>query len=95
MKLNLYTVDGSVTHQEIMAAMNSFIRLRNPEKLTIVGMDNASVHRKAVEEAKLGMVGDACLGLVPPFLLARTKSDRDLMGENQIRVVALGCLSLF
>jgi hypothetical protein len=47
----LHTVEGSVTHQEIMAAMAGFIRSRNPEKLTIVVMDNASVHRKAVEES--------------------------------------------
>jgi transposase len=47
--------------------MNDFIRLRNPEKLTIVVMDNASVHRKAVEEAGLEMVGAArCLGLFLP-----------------------------
>lgn len=43
-------VEGTVTHQEIKEAMNGFIRLRDPEKLTIVVMDNASVHRKAVEE---------------------------------------------
>jgi len=46
-----HTVDGSVTHKEIMEAMNVSVRLRSPEKLTIVVMDNASVHRKAVEEA--------------------------------------------
>jgi len=44
-------VAGSVTHQEIMASMDGFMRSRNPEKLTIVVMDNASVHRKAVKEA--------------------------------------------
>lgn len=53
----LHTVDGSVTHQEIMEAMNGFIRVRNPEKLTIVVMDNASVHRKAVEEASWKWLG--------------------------------------
>jgi transposase len=52
-----HTVEGSVTHQEIMAAMDAFIRSRNPEKLTIVVMDNASVHRKAVEKAGWGWLG--------------------------------------
>jgi len=40
------------------------------------------------------MVGAACLGLVSPRLLARTEPDRDIMEENQIRVVTLGCLPL-
>jgi len=63
----LHTVDGSVTHQEIMEAMNGFIRLRNPEKLTIVVMDNASVHRKAVEEASWnGWGGVSGPGFSPP-----------------------------
>lgn len=52
-----HTVDGSVTHQEIMEAMDGFIRFRSPEKLTIVVMDNASVHRKAVEEASWNWLG--------------------------------------
>lgn len=51
LEVYFHTVDGSVTHQEIMASMNGFVRSRSPEKLTIVVMDNASVHRKAVEEA--------------------------------------------
>jgi hypothetical protein len=46
-----HTVEGAVTHQEIIAAMNGFVRSRNFERLTIVVMDNASVHRKAVAEA--------------------------------------------
>ncbi|MGZ8941904.1 MAG: transposase [Methylobacter sp.] len=46
-----HTMDGAVTHQEIIEAMkNGFSRLHSFEKVTIVVMDNASVHRKAVEE---------------------------------------------
>jgi transposase len=52
-----HTVDGSVTHQEVMGAMDGFIRSRNPEKLTIIVMDNASVHRKAVAEGQWEWLG--------------------------------------
>lgn len=52
-----HAVDGSVTHREIVAAMNNFVRLRPPEKLTIVVMDNATVHHKAAKEASWEWLG--------------------------------------
>ena len=52
-----HTVDGSVTHRQVMEAMDGFIRSRPPEKLTIIVMDNASVHRKAVAEGQWEWLG--------------------------------------
>lgn len=52
-----HSVDGSVTHQEIISAMAKFVGLRSPKKLTVVVMDNASVHRKAVKEASWTWLG--------------------------------------
>ena len=53
-----HPVDGTVTHKQVMAAMDGFIRTRRPEKLTVVVMDNASVHRKAVAEGQWEWLGD-------------------------------------
>jgi transposase len=52
-------VDGTVTHVQVMAAMDGFIAARRPEKLTVVVMDNASVHRKAVAEGQWEWLGDS------------------------------------
>lgn len=52
-----HVVDGTVTHQQVMEAMEGFIRARRPDKLTLVVMDHASVHQKAVEEGPWAWLG--------------------------------------
>lgn len=47
-----HPIDGVITHRQVIAAMENFIRLRRPDKLTIIVMDNASIHHKAVETAQ-------------------------------------------
>lgn len=47
-----HVVDGTVTHRQVRDAIEGFIRSRCPAKLTIVVMDNASLHHKAVAEGQ-------------------------------------------
>lgn len=63
-----HPVDGTVTHVQVMAAMDGFIAARRPEKLTVVVMDNAPVHRKAVAEGQWGWLGNwVWAWFLPPY----------------------------
>jgi len=52
-----HVVDGTVTHRQVKDAMDGFIRARRPDQLTIVVMDNASIHHKAVAEGQWAWLG--------------------------------------
>lgn len=62
------TVEGTVTHATVIETISGFIRQRTPEKLTIVVMDNASVHKKAVKQAQWAWLAHwVWIWFLPPY----------------------------
>jgi len=53
-----HPVDSTVTHTTVTEAITGFIRARRPEKLTIIVMDNASIHVKAAAEGQWDWLAD-------------------------------------
>jgi len=61
------TVEGAVIHATVIETIAGFIRQRTPEKLTIVVMDHASVHKKAVKPAQWAWLAHSVwIGFLPP-----------------------------
>jgi transposase len=53
-----HTVEGAVTHASVREAISGFIRSRQAEKLTVIVMDNASIHKKAVAAGQWDWLAD-------------------------------------
>jgi transposase len=63
-----YTVETTVTASVIAEAMASFIKSRPSNKLTVVVMDNAPVHRKAEREwQSVWLLGRVWVWFLPPY----------------------------
>ncbi len=63
-----HTAEGTVTHATVIEAISGFIRMRASGKLTIVVMDNASVHKKAVQQAQWEWLADwVWIWFLPPY----------------------------
>jgi len=55
---HFHSSEETVTHATVIEAIGGFIRSRKTEKLTVIVMDNASVHVKAVAEAQWDWLAD-------------------------------------
>jgi transposase len=53
-----HAVEGAITHATVIEAISGFIQRRTSEKLTVIVMDNASIHKKAVEKAQWHWLAD-------------------------------------
>lgn len=63
-----HTVETTVTSAAITEAMAGFIRSRPAEKLTVVVMDNAPIHRKAERENQaLWLLSGVWVWFLPPY----------------------------
>lgn len=63
-----HTVETTVTSATITEAMAGFIQTRRTEKLTVVVMDNAPIHRKAEREnQKLWWSAGVWVWFLPPY----------------------------
>jgi len=61
-------VEGTVTHESVIHTINGFIETHVPKKLTIIVMDNAPIHKKAVKNAQWDWLAQKVwVWFLPPY----------------------------